>query len=208
MPKTPEQCGQMREDMKAYIMNESLGYFAKKGLAGTKISQLSKAIGIGQGTLYSYFASKEELFQSIIDRAVRENSDSLKTLWQMPLSPKQKIIALSQQMIKSIYEEEGIAEMFVLNMHVKLEYGETNEITKGYRELPQFILSNIIEEGQKDESFVEGSPAMLADFYWTVVHGISINKICDNASIYRPTEAQLIRILIKDDRTIQNKQST
>ena len=49
MPKTLEQCKKIREEMRAKILKESALYFARYGFADTKISDLAKHIGIGQG---------------------------------------------------------------------------------------------------------------------------------------------------------------
>ena len=65
MPKTEEQCKQMRSDMRNKILKMSSLYFARNGFGDTKISDLAKHIGIGQGTIYLYFKSKEELFEEI-----------------------------------------------------------------------------------------------------------------------------------------------
>lgn len=44
--------------MKKRIMDSELIYFAKNGFEGTKISELAGFIGIGQGTLYSFFLKR------------------------------------------------------------------------------------------------------------------------------------------------------
>lgn len=41
-------------------------YFARNGFGDTKISDLAKHIGIGQGTIYLYFKSEEELFEEML----------------------------------------------------------------------------------------------------------------------------------------------
>ena len=51
MPKSSERCREIREEMKDKIIKESMLYFAKNGFSGTKISDLAKYIGIGQGTM-------------------------------------------------------------------------------------------------------------------------------------------------------------
>ena len=63
MPKTEEQCKQLREDMRSRILKNASLYFARNGFGDTKIGDLAKHIGIGQGTIYLYFKSKEELFE-------------------------------------------------------------------------------------------------------------------------------------------------
>ena len=46
MPKTEEQCKQMRSDMRNKILKMSSLYFARNGFGDTKISDLAKHIGI------------------------------------------------------------------------------------------------------------------------------------------------------------------
>ena len=65
MPKSQERCQEIREETRNLIIRKSILYFARNGFAGTKISDLSKHIGIAQGTIYIYFKSKEELYDEI-----------------------------------------------------------------------------------------------------------------------------------------------
>ena len=78
MPKTEEQCQQIREDTRNRILKKSSLYFARNGFGDTKIGDLARHIGIGQGTIYLYFKSKEELFEEI--RKSAENQDEIKRL--------------------------------------------------------------------------------------------------------------------------------
>ena len=78
MPQSKERCQEIRAEMKNTILQKSLLYFARNGFAGTRISDLSKSIGIAQGTIYVYFQSKEDLFQEILKIA-----DSQDTVQQM-----------------------------------------------------------------------------------------------------------------------------
>ena len=49
MPKSPERCAELRGEMRARILRESLRYFARNGFAGTRIADLARGIGIAQG---------------------------------------------------------------------------------------------------------------------------------------------------------------
>jgi len=65
------------------IAAAALGLFAKKGYAATRVGQIAEAAGIGKGTVYEYFASKEEIFvhsvndwiMDIINRMVEKTRD-------------------------------------------------------------------------------------------------------------------------------------
>ena len=98
MPKSKERCREIREEMRNTILQKSLLYFARNGFAGTKISDLSKNIGIGQGTIYVYFESKEELFQEILKIAdSNEMLNKMKLLAAMPIPAKKKLHMLSEK---------------------------------------------------------------------------------------------------------------
>ena len=107
MPKSQERCQEIREETRAKILNDSMLYFAKNGFAGTKISDLAKHIGIGQGTLYIYFKSKEELFNEIF--ALTNSSKDikeLKILMNLPISAKKKILKLSDSIMEKLMQDD------------------------------------------------------------------------------------------------------
>jgi AcrR family transcriptional regulator len=53
------------EDKKAEIFNCGKELFSSKGFKNTNISDITKMAGIGVGTYYSYYSSKEQLFLEI-----------------------------------------------------------------------------------------------------------------------------------------------
>jgi len=179
MPKSKERCQEIREEMRNTILQKSLLYFARNGFAGTKISDLSKHIGIGQGTIYVYFASKEELFQEILKIAdSNEMLKKIKILAAMPISGRKKLHMLSETVLNRLAEDETFAAMIALNTQMLLEKNEaySSEETTYQTELYNYT-SKIIEQGQKEKSMVEGSGMKLADYYWGVVYLYSLKRL-------------------------------
>lgn len=179
MPKSKERCQEIREEMRNTILKKSLLYFAKNGFAGTKISDLSKNIGIGQGTIYVYFQSKEELFQEILKIA-----DSNKILKQMkvlvytPIPAKKKIHILSENVMKKLQEDENFAAMFALNTQMLLEKAKNySSVDTTYQSELYAYTAKIIEQGQKEGTMVEGSSMKLADYYWGVIYLYSLKRL-------------------------------
>lgn len=116
MPKSPERCHEIREEARSKILHDSMLYFAKNGFAGTNISDLAKHIGIGQGTLYVYFKSKEELFNEIY--ALTNSSEDmkhLKFLVHLPISARKKICELSKSIMTNLMQDEAYAAKVALN---------------------------------------------------------------------------------------------
>ncbi|MDY4544175.1 MAG: TetR/AcrR family transcriptional regulator [Bacilli bacterium] len=179
MPKSKERCQEIREEMRNTILKKSLLYFAKNGFAGTKISDLSRNIGIGQGTIYVYFQSKEELFQEILKIA-----DSNKILKQMkvlvytPIPAKKKIHLLSENVMKKLQEDENFAAMIALNTQMLLEKAKNySAVDTTYQSELYAYTAKIIEQGQKEGTMVEGSSMKLADYYWGVIYLYSLKRL-------------------------------
>ena len=179
MPKSKERCQEIREQMRETILQKSLLYFARNGFAGTKISDLSRNIGIGQGTIYVYFESKEELFREILK--IADGSQTVKQmnlLVKMPVSAKKKLRMLSETIMKRLETDENFAAMIALNTQMLLEKNKeySSEDTTYQTQLYQYT-AKIIEQGQKEKSMVDGSSMKLADYYWGVVYLYSLKRL-------------------------------
>lgn len=198
MPKSSERCQEIREETRAKILHDSMLYFARNGFAGTKISDLSKSIGIGQGTMYIYFKSKEDLFNeiySMIDNG--KETQKLKVLSGLPLSAKQKIHKLSEYLIDKLEKDESFAAMIVLNAQATLENNAFAFEDSSYRSDWYKYTASIIKQGQKEKSAVSGSPIKLADLYWGVVYLYSLKKLF-TVKYEAITVHDLERVLLKD----------
>lgn len=173
MPKTEEQCQQIREDTRNRILKKSSLYFARNGFGDTKIGDLAKHIGIGQGTIYLYFKSKEELFEEI--RKSAENKDEikrLKTLSKLPIPAKTKIEKISSEMEKKLKNDEEYVVKITILSQLLLEQEENLYKNDLYK-----ILAEIIKQGQKEGSVVKGDALYLSDLYWGTVYMYALKKL-------------------------------
>lgn len=199
MPKSQERCQEIREETRSKILNDSMLYFAKNGFAGTKISDLAKHIGIGQGTLYIYFKSKEELFHEIF--ALTNNSKDikeLKILMNLPISAKKKIQKLSNSIITKLNQDDAYAAKVALNTQMMFEQKDFVCTETTYQSEVYQITEKIIKQGQKEGSIVDGMPMKLADYYWGVVYLYALKKLF-TTKYEMISEKDLARVLLKDE---------
>ncbi|WP_273832377.1 TetR/AcrR family transcriptional regulator [Guptibacillus sedimenti] len=63
--------------MSERIERAALPLFARKGFEGTSLSKIAKCVGIKKPSLYAHFASKEDLFFSILQKVNRDYRDFL-----------------------------------------------------------------------------------------------------------------------------------
>ena len=192
MPKTEEQCKQIREDTKNKILKMSSLYFAKNGFGDTKIGDLAKHIGIGQGTIYLYFKSKEELFEEI--RRSADNKDEikkLKMLSKLPISAKKKIDMISAEMEKKLkYDKEYVVKITILSQ-LLMEQEESIYKNDLYK-----ILAAIIKQGQKEGTVVKEDAMYLADLYWGTVYIYALKTLfmSDHKTVKKETLSRLLEV--------------
>lgn len=55
------------------IITAALQQFIQAGFARSKISDIAKQANIGKGTIYSYFETKEQLFEGVIDALINDS---------------------------------------------------------------------------------------------------------------------------------------
>jgi len=170
MPKSQERCQEIREETRNLIIRKSVLYFAKNGFDGTKISDLSRHIGIAQGTIYIYFKSKEELYSEIfsISDKIAKN-DKLTTLVKLPLPADTKIRKLSDYLIKNLKEDEMFSAGIALYTQRLLE-GEADQ--SFYK-----TTEKIIRQGQKEGCVVSGNSRKLSELYWGVVYLYAVKNM-------------------------------
>lgn len=199
MPKSQERCQEIREETRSKILNDSMLYFAKNGFAGTKISDLAKHIGIGQGTLYIYFKSKEELFHEIF--ALTNNSKDikeLKILMNLPISAKKKIQKLSNSIMTKLIQDDVYAAKVALNTQMMFEQKDFASAETTYQSELYQITEKIIKQGQKEGSIIDGLPMKLADYYWGVVYLYALKKLF-TTKYEMISDKDLARVLLKDE---------
>ena len=157
------------------------------------MSDLAKHIGIGQGTIYLYFKSKEELFEEI--RKAADNKEEvlkLKILSKLPISAKEKIDRISKEVIKKLKDDDDYKVKIIIYTQLLLEKEDEIYSSEMYKEL-----AKIIKQGQKERSVVEGNAVYLSDLYWGIVYLNSLKLLyMENHKLV--TKDTLNRLLLKD----------
>ena len=83
-----------KEKRKEQIVRAALSIFAYNGFRETKMAEIAEKAGIGKGTIYEYFKSKEEIFHEAFNLFQQEiDSEVSKRLFGL-VDPKEKLIVL------------------------------------------------------------------------------------------------------------------
>src|ERR1700723_2160118 len=66
------------EDRHRQLLNIAIQNFAQKGFSGTKTKDIAAAAGVSEAILFRHFASKEDLYQAILDTRETRDGTSLR----------------------------------------------------------------------------------------------------------------------------------
>jgi len=67
----PPRNAQEREDKRSRILEAAIQAFSRNGYHATRMSDIAKAADVADGTVYLYFAGKEELLSTIFEDRMR-----------------------------------------------------------------------------------------------------------------------------------------
>lgn len=83
------------------IIDAATRVFARKGYNGTRISEVAQKAGIGKGTIYEYFRSKEALFFTVFEHLINQTGEHLQhTLAGMTGSIAQRLETIADGLIR------------------------------------------------------------------------------------------------------------
>jgi len=106
-----------REEKYTDIIKAAIRVFSEHGFDGSKMEYIAKEAGIGKGTVYEYFESKERLFEEILKFSVEEFRLGLKESMDQGETIEDKLLNCSRYNAEFLSSHMDIAQ---LAMKVKM----------------------------------------------------------------------------------------
>jgi len=186
------------------IIRAAIQVFAEKGLEKGKIADIAIKAGIGKGTVYEYFSSKDEIFGAIEQFVIEDMLSALQAIVQGDLPPREKLQSLIDDTFNYMVTlDDGI--LIVTELWAQSARGlwhgssktRLRDMYKYYRE----VLIDILNDGMKSGDFrpldPEGVAVMLSAFldgmlwqYLIINEPAFFNRVWDEAvqSFFRGIE--------------------
>jgi len=173
MPRTEEVNQQIREDRRMQILGASLKIFARKGLTDTRIADIAAATGMSQGLIYRYFASKEEVFATLVEGTMQLSLMLAEQAEALPGPALEKLRWLTVQLLPYQYEQpEGVLILIHAMVNEAVPQG-VREMALGYSDKIQAIIRKIISQGQAEGAIRLVSPAQLTFLFLATFQGLA-----------------------------------
>ena len=130
--------------------------FKEKGYDNTTVDEITKEAGIGKGTFFNYFPTKEALLQDFVKQKEELVFNLVKYQLTRNISTKDKIKNILVLVAKSNEKDRELTKLFVFE-HMK-HYGQEERKSTSLNQLIQVIF----ETGVKTEEFKIGLDSKIA----------------------------------------------
>jgi len=176
---------------------------ARYGYRKMTIDDLAQEVGIGKGSVYLHFSSKEEIALSHIDRIIERLKDNLRSIASKPNSVDDRLLEMLLERV--IYRFDSVQHysqsLNELLAHVRPRLLERRQ---RYFQEEARIFESVVEEGQRLGTFADGNALDIAHTLLSATnsllpYSLSAMELGDRAEIAertRKTAALLIKGLL------------
>ncbi len=99
-----------RETRKKLILNGALEVFRTKGLEHSTMDEIAHEADFGKATLYYYFKSKEEIFNTLLIKGWTALWDGIEDVVIEENTPRRKFIKIIKKIIELVNEDRALYE--------------------------------------------------------------------------------------------------
>jgi AcrR family transcriptional regulator len=127
-----------KQQTREMILNNSMELFTRKGVDEVGMRELAQVCGLGIGTYYNYFKSKEEVIFSLFADILRDALQRKPFDVSVAATPGDTLAQNYYSLLEILSEHQNILDEFLVVVQSPKNY-ETDE-SLGSRILPQMIL--------------------------------------------------------------------
>ena len=170
----------MSNDTKERILKAALEIFSRDGYAGANLKDIAEAVGVVKSGFYRHYASKEELWNAVLDEMERYYAERFGSSDNMPAIPQStdELKVLTQQMLDfTMHDEKIIMTRKILLTEQFRDARVCTLATKHFGTGLEALFTKIFAGMMENGSLGCGDPAMLAFAYTAPIS--TLVQLCD-----------------------------
>src|SRR5471030_449332 len=161
--KKPQPRWERRKDARPdEIIAAALDLFVERGFAATKLDEVATRAGVSKGTLYLYFANKEELFKAVVREGLVH-----------PIGEAEHAISafegssgeLLREILMSWWDQVGATKLAGISKLMMAESGNFPELAHFYNDeviaRGNGLITRVLERGMASGEFRTVDPAVM-----------------------------------------------
>lgn len=152
--------------------------FARKGIENTTMHDIASASDKGRRTIYTYFKSKRDIFNAVIEKEIDQLLDRLNIIVKKPISPEEKLreyLDCRFETVKELVSRNGSLKAGFFRDVRKVERAR-QMIFKREILMLKFILQEGVEQGIFEVDNLNHAAILISN----AVNGLDVPYIRDN----------------------------
>ncbi len=141
----------LKESREREILEAAARVFAERGFRGTRVVDIARQAGIGKGTVYEYFRSKEELFLRLFHWYTEQAFRSMVDTAEDPgLSPLSSLRRSCDSLLSSCREMQDLYPLTMEFWSASTASEFREQLTREFRQLYEMfrgVLADMLREG-------------------------------------------------------------
>ena len=147
-------------DKRDRILKAAVKVFAKNGFYATRVSEIAKAAGVADGTIYLYFKNKDDVLITIFEDGIQQLLAILREVAAAEEPFEARIKRIIELQLGLLEDQRDLAEVITVNLR------QSSTLLKQYA-APLFmeyidVIAGLIREGQKQGAFRKDVNARVA----------------------------------------------
>ncbi|HEY5765756.1 MAG TPA: TetR/AcrR family transcriptional regulator C-terminal domain-containing protein [Candidatus Deferrimicrobiaceae bacterium] len=133
------------------ILRAAIRIFSQRGFFNSKVSDIARAAGVADGTIYLYFKNKDDLLISLFEEKMGEVVSEVRGKVLLGSGPLDRLRIFIENHMDLLVREAGLIEV------LQVELRQSNKFMKEYVPVKFLeyldVLGGILEEGKRDGTF-------------------------------------------------------
>ena len=173
-----------KEAKRLEIMQAAIQVFARNGIVKAKMIDIARAAGVGKGTIYEYFRSKEEIFAEAFIFYFKQMDGLIRDAVQLSDDPREQLKNLIRVSVKAFLGESDdflqiMMDFWAEGIRNKDEHLMQTIDLKGIYQQYRQILTDIINRGIERKIFRPVNSVAMASFLIGSLDGLMLQWIME-----------------------------
>lgn len=171
-----------KEEKKQEILTQAMKIFSRNGVKNTTMEEIAEGAGIGKGTIYEYFRSKEDIFAEAFGRYMEHLDESIaKRLYRVydPIEKVKAVLSGFVEMMKDTHVDfiAIMVEFWAEGVQSK-QRAPAFDLKKAYED-NRVMLASILQEGITAGSIRPMNASLTASLILGSIDGLMLQWFID-----------------------------
>ena len=160
-------------DKRERILKAAIKVFARKGFYAARVSEIAKAAGVADGTIYLYFRNKDDVLTSVFESRITRLVEVLREIVGSGGTFEERFTRIVELQLGVLEGRRDLAEVVTVNLR------QSSKLLKQFA-APFFVqylevMAGLIADAQREGAVrADLSPRLVARSLWGALDGIAL----------------------------------